>query len=564
MAAHEVSTLISRSSEEGCTTLDRANLTRLISNALDGPKGSSRDVATLVWGCGKLGIDLRGELAPLVGSMTQLSPKDVAMVLWGWAKMASSLDKGESLVEAPISRMVDDYLPKAHHAFTGVELANVIWALARLRHFTPVFTTLLAQATHLSTSISPTAISSIVWAAGVRLNAIGEGPPLEVIKGLYHSTLSSLYLMDPPCIASSIWGLGALGMIQETLLPHQVVVVVENNAHAFDMDNLKSILQFTWMDPSITACLGPEFLQRLAASPQPVPWTHSLPQVCLYLSRGSLQSTLETAHALHSYLGSRLNAITPSAVDAARLVAAFSNLSYLPSHTILTKLMDIALEGASSFYPNTYCMYAIALAQLHQTGHRLPPCNESLTIDQACSILWTGVVLNIDGVESIMERVLACIAKEGDLPSLPFARQAIAGLWARGMVTEAQQLIGAYPAGTLTENPASSSLHTNISQTLRSMGYGNVRDEVEICGIYRADVVIDDLGIVIECDGDVHYLYSPDSGCSDILIGSSVIRDKVFINAGWKVIRVSVAAWKNCKDAAGKVAMLRRLINNHS
>ncbi|KAF4701228.1 hypothetical protein FOZ62_011944, partial [Perkinsus olseni] len=326
----------------------------LVANALDGPKGSSRDVATLVWGCGKLGVDLREELTSLVGRMAQLSSKDAAMVLWGWAKMASSAsslqDTGEvdepSSQDSGISRIIEE-LPRIH----------------RLRLFTPMFTTLLAQAVDPpppadpAAVISPTGMSSIIWAAGLaRVSSGGEAPPLEVTKGLYHMTISSLHSMDPPCVVSAIWGLGSLGMLHTSgALSYQVVMAIEDNATAFDMDNLKSVLQFTWMDPSVTACVGPEVVHRLASSTQPPTWTRSIPQVCLYLSRGVLQSTLELAQAMQSYLHRHLIGIAPSAVDAARLVAAFSNLSYLPAASTLTKLRALAEEGASSFYPNTYC-----------------------------------------------------------------------------------------------------------------------------------------------------------------------------------------------------------------
>ncbi|KAF4652538.1 hypothetical protein FOZ61_009615 [Perkinsus olseni] len=580
MAAHEITTLINRSGAEGFT-VDRANLVRLVANALDGPKGSSRDVATLVWGCGKLGVDLREELTPLVGRMAQLSSKDAAMVLWGWAKMASSAstlqDTGEvdepSSHDSGISRIIEQ-LPRIHRSFTGVELANVIWALARLRLFTPTFTALLVQAVEpppsgdSTVAISPTGMSSIIWAAGLaRVSTGGEAPPLEVTKGLYHMTISTLHSMDPPCVVSAIWGLGSLGMLHTSgALPYQVVMAIEDSATAFDMDNLKSVLQFTWMDPSVTACLGPEVVQRLTSRTPPT-WTRSIPQVCLYLSRGALQSTLEVAQAMQSYLDRHLIGIAPSSVDAARLVAAFSNLSFLPAaSTAMAKLRALALEGASSFYPNTYCMYAIALAQLNQAGDRLPACEEYLTIDQACSLVWAGVVVLIQGMEAIISRVVAATAEEEERPSLPFARQAIAGLWARGMADEARRLVSMYPAGTLSENRGSSSLHADISQTLRSVGYVSVRDEVEVCGVYRADVVIEDLSIVIECDGDVHYLHSAAAaaGNSHVLIGSSVIKDKALAQAGWKVLRVSVTEWKNCKDASAKQAMLRRLLDRSS
>ncbi|KAF4708152.1 hypothetical protein FOZ62_004553 [Perkinsus olseni] len=582
MAVHEITTLINRSGAEGFT-VDRANLVRLVVNALDGPKGSSRDVATLVWGCGKLGVDLREELTPLVGPMAQLSSKDAAMVLWGWAKMASSASSSSSLqdtgeVDEPssqdsgISRILEE-LPRIRSSFTGVELANVIWALARLRLFTPMFTTLLVQAADPpppgdpAAVISPTGMSSITWAAGLaRVSSGGEAPPLEVTKGLYHMTISSLHSMDPPCVVSAIWGLGSLGMLHTTgALPYQVVMAIEDSATAFDMDNLKSVLQFTWMDPSVTACLGPEVVYRLASSTQPPTWTRSIPQICLYLSRGALQTAVELAQAMQSYLDRHLTGIAPSSVDAARMVAAFSNLSYLPAASTMAKLRALAEDGASSFYPNTYCMYAIALAQLNQAGYQLPACEEHLTIGQACSLVWAGAVVLIQGIEAIIGRVVATTTKEDERPSLPFARQAIAGLWARGMADEARRLVSMYPAGTLSENPGSSSLHADISQTLRLMGYGSVRDEVEVCGVYRADVVIGDLSIVIECDGDVHYLHSAAAaGNNHILIGSSVIKDKALAQAGWKVVRVSVTAWKNCKDAAAKQAMLRRLLDRSS
>ncbi|KAF4663107.1 hypothetical protein FOL47_005906 [Perkinsus chesapeaki] len=554
IAAHEVTTIINRKA-----VVDQTNLAKLIVGALEGTPGSSRDVATLVWGCGRLGV---------------ASSKDISMILWGWAKMGNkALEEGGGKDEADDTVVIwcIEKLTKMYCGLSGIELTNVIWALARLRVYNTIFTLLLNQAVlDVSLELSPTSVSSVVWASGARMSTIGELPTAEVMKSLHHLAISSILSMDPPCIASTIWGLGALGILlnEGNVLPYQPLTAIEDSIQDFDMDNMKSILQYTWTDPSVTACLAPELIRRFEASSSSSsssipPWCRSIAEICLYMSRGALQSPKELAEVIQLYLDKvELDLSHMAPVDAARLVAAFSNLSYIPSHHTLSFLINLADLEVSRFFPNTYCMYTIALAQLNQAGHRVPLCEADLTIDQSCSLIWASAILDIQGIDQVIRRLLQASVL---LPSLPFARQAIAGLWARGMKDEAERLIGAYATGSLTEatdtsSSSSSSLHLDISQTLRSMGYSNIKDEIELCGVYKADVVIPDLRIVIECDGDVHHLYSNDTGDSETLIGSSVIRDKVFNKAGWHVIRVSIKAWRKCRTSNDKQALLRRLL----